>query len=103
VVNINKKSFQERVLELTARIPKGRVTTYSEIARALNTRAYRAVGQALKRNPHAPGIPCHRVIRADGLLGGYLQGARKKSELLEREGIEIQNNRIDLGKYLFRF
>jgi methylated-DNA-[protein]-cysteine S-methyltransferase len=103
VVNINKKSFQKRVLELTARIPKGRVTTYSEIARKLNTRAYRSVGQALKRNPHAPEIPCHRVVRSDGLPGGYSQGVKKKSELLKKEGIEIRNGRIDLGKYLFRF
>ncbi len=95
--------FSEKVLELTKRIPEGKVTTYSEIARTLNTRAYRAVGQALKRNPHAPRIPCHRVIRADGLLGGYSRSVEKKSELLKKEGIEIQNNRIDLKKFLFRF
>lgn len=95
-------NFSERVWELTRRIPKGRVTTYSGIARALNTRAYRAVGQALKRNPHAPGIPCHRVIRADGLPGGYSRGAGKKAELLESEGVEIRNGRIDMERYLWK-
>lgn len=102
MININKKSFQERVLELTARVPEGRVTTYSGIARALNTRAYRAVGQALKRNPHAPGIPCHRVVKSGGLLGGYSRGARKKAELLESEGVEIRNGRIDMERYLWK-
>ena len=64
--------FSEKVWELTKRIPKGKVTTYGEIARALGRPGpARAVGQALKRNPHAPAVPCHRVVKSDGGLGGY--------------------------------
>ena len=96
--------FSERVLEIAGRIPRGRVSTYREIARALNTRAYRAVGQALKRNPHAPVIPCHRVIKSDGSLGGYRGNeTSKKLRLLKKEGIKIRKGKIDLEKYLYRF
>lgn len=96
-------NFSEKVLELTKRIPEGKVTTYSEIARTLNTRAYRAVGQALRANPRPIEVPCHRVVKSDGLLGGYSRGIKKKSELLKKEGIEIRNGRINLEKFLFRF
>ena len=55
-------NFNEKVWQLTKKIPKGKVTTYKLIAQKLKTKAYRAVGQALKRNPHAPKVPCHRVV-----------------------------------------
>lgn len=64
-------SFGEDVLELVSQIPRGSVTTYSEIARVLGKpRAYRAVGNALAKNPNPEKIPCHRVIRSDGSVGG---------------------------------
>ncbi|MCY2951882.1 MAG: MGMT family protein, partial [Planctomycetota bacterium] len=63
-------SFNEKVWALTARIPEGKVVTYGDIARELGTKAYRAVGNALNRNPYAPGVPCHRVVGADGGLTG---------------------------------
>ncbi len=98
-------SFSESVWKLAGKIPKGKVTTYKEIAGALNSRAYRAVGQALKRNPYAPEIPCHRVVCSDGRLGGYMgrQKSGKKAELLKKEGIEIRNGKIDLKRFLHRF
>lgn len=79
--------FQRRVLAATARVPAGRVATYSEIAaRAGRPRAMRAVGNALHRNPVAIIVPCHRVLRSDGSLGGYGGGPHVKEFLLKLEG-----------------
>jgi len=79
-------SFKSKVLKIVKKIPKGRVMTYKEIAwRVGRPLAYRAVGNILSRN-YNPGIPCHRVIRSDGKLGGYNRGARRKKILLEKEG-----------------
>jgi methylated-DNA-[protein]-cysteine S-methyltransferase len=96
-------SFNTRVWELCKRIPKGKVSTYKEIAKALDTRAYRAVGNALNKNPYAPVVPCHRVINSDGKVGGFAKGAAAKISLLEKEGIEIIDGKINLEKFLFRF
>jgi len=98
-------NFQEKVYNLTKKIPKGRVTTYKEIARKLKTKAYRAVGNALRKNPHAPNVPCHRVINSDGNVGSYKgkSNSKEKIKILKKEGIEIKNNKIKLDKYLFLF
>lgn len=80
--------FQKKVLLEVAKIPKGEVRTYKEIAKAIGKpRAYRAVGNALNKNPFVPLIPCHRVIASDGGIGGYAYGLKKKRELLKKEGI----------------
>jgi len=94
--------FSEKVWQVVKRIPKGRVATYGSVAAALGRPgAGRAVGQALKRNPHAPAVPCHRVVCSDGRLGGFRGKGTKnrKAELLAGEGIEIRGNRIDLERY----
>src|SRR5882724_10225454 len=83
-------NFNEKVWALTAQIPAGRVTTYGEIAKRLNTRGYRAVGNALNKNPLAPSVPCHRVVGSDGSLTGFAGGLRKKQQLLESEGVSIK-------------
>jgi methylated-DNA-[protein]-cysteine S-methyltransferase len=80
--------FQKRVLLETFKIPKGETRSYKQIAKAVGRpRAYRAVGTALRKNPLAPFVPCHRVIRSDGDLGSYSApgGRRKKRELLKQE------------------
>ena len=100
------KTFNEKVWELTKRIPKGKVSTYREIARKLKTKAYRAVGQALKCNPYAPIVPCHRVIASDGSLGGFGGKMRspKKMRLLKREGVSVKDYRIEeFERILHRF
>ncbi|MBL7160808.1 MAG: MGMT family protein [Candidatus Aenigmarchaeota archaeon] len=98
-------SFDENVLVLVKKIPKGRVTTYKEIARALDSRAFRAVGQALKRNAKPVEIPCHRVIHASGEVGGYAGkgSSREKAELLRMEGVEIRGGMVDLERFGYRF
>jgi len=96
--------FQARVLKLVAMVPKGKVTTYKELARALGRpRAYRAVANALARNPFPVKIPCHRVVRSNGEIGGYRLGPRLKVKLLAKEGVEVISKTIDLEKYSFRF
>ncbi|MEA3254611.1 MAG: MGMT family protein [Candidatus Altiarchaeota archaeon] len=96
--------FMYRVLFLTTQIPAGRVTSYKEIARSLgNTGFSRAVGNALNKNPYPGRIPCHRVVRSNGEVGGFIQGVEEKIRLLESEGIVIEKNRVkDLRKILFK-
>ncbi len=96
-------NFSKRVWEATKLIPKGRVTTYGQLANSIgNPKASRAVGNALNKNPTPIIVPCHRVIRSDGSIGGFATGSKKKIELLRNEGIEINNNKIDLEKFGFK-
>ncbi|MBI2208896.1 MGMT family protein [Candidatus Woesearchaeota archaeon] len=87
--------FQDRVYELCSKVPKGRVVTYKAIAEAMRTKAYRAVGQALNKNPYAPKVPCHRVVNSQGHLHGFAHGLKAKARMLRKEGIKIKNNRIE--------
>ena len=75
--------FEKEVLKVTSRIPIGQVRTYRWVAKKLGKpNAVRAVGQALKKNPYPIIIPCHRVIRSDGSLGGYAKGKKLKKQLI---------------------
>jgi len=79
-------TFKEKVLKVVSKIPKGKVLTYAEVAkRAGNPKAYRAVGNIISTN-YDPKIPCHRVIRTDGGMGGYNRGLKRKIQLLKSEG-----------------
>lgn len=87
--------FENSVYEICKNIPKGNVATYSTIAHALGKRCYRAVGQALNKNPYAPVVPCHRVVCADSSIGGFgYAGVNKKIQMLREEGINVAKNRI---------
>jgi len=88
--------FEQKVYNAIKNIPKGKTMTYGEVARLLDS-SPRAVGQALKRNPYAPKIPCHRVIHSDGRIGGYsgIQNSKKKIKMLASEGIKIKNGSKD--------
>lgn len=84
--------FQRRVLEETRKVPRGQVSTYAEIAKRVGKpKAFRAVGQALRRNPLPIVVPCHRVIASDGSLGGYSGEMRsqRKLQLLRLEGVAL--------------
>jgi methylated-DNA-[protein]-cysteine S-methyltransferase len=89
-------SFNQKVWAITSRIPRGRVVTYSDIARKLGTKAYRAVGNALNRNPYAPTVPCHRVVGSNGSLTGYAMGLAKKKQVLKSEGVPFHGEKVDL-------
>jgi len=94
--------FDELVLSLTKQIPRGKVTTYGELARFLgDIKLARAVGQALKRNSEPIKIPCHRVVCSDGRIGGYNGGISEKIKLLRSEGIIIRDNRVQNFKEVF--
>jgi len=81
-------SFQKRVYRVVLTIPYGKVKSYKWVARRSGTqRAYRAVGSALKKNPYIGKIPCHRVVKSDGTLGGFSKGTKEKARLLNREGL----------------
>jgi O-6-methylguanine DNA methyltransferase len=80
-------SFTEKVYAVVAKIPRGSVLTYQEVARrAGRPRAYRAVGNIMNHNPDTKKVPCHRVVRSDGTVGGYAWGTAKKTALLRKEG-----------------
>ncbi|MBS3790241.1 MAG: endonuclease V [Candidatus Thermoplasmatota archaeon] len=89
------RNFRKDFYSLVSQIPKGKVTTYGRLAKALGDKiAARAVGTMLNQNPDPITVPCHRVIRSDGTLGGYGKGKEKKKELLEREGIDIEDGKV---------
>ena len=82
--------FQLKVWNYLKKIPKGQIRTYLEVAKAIKRpKSVRAVANAIGKNPNAPKIPCHRVIRSDGKLGGYSGsgGIKTKKKLLKSEGI----------------
>jgi methylated-DNA-[protein]-cysteine S-methyltransferase len=96
-----KSTFQERCYALLTQIPKGKVTTYRAIAHALGCKAYRAVGHAMATNPNPVTVPCHRVIKSDGRVGGYAGGEDKKIALLKEEGIVITEKKVENFSYVF--
>lgn len=96
-------SFADRVYAVVTKIPKGKVMSYKQVAEELGTKAYQAVGQALKNNPYAPKVPCHRVIRSDGSIGGFNgktdgKEIERKIRMLESEGVKIKGELVDVSK-----
>ena len=97
-------NFNQKCYELLSQIPQGKISTYKQIANILNTKAYRAVGNALAKNPNPIIVPCHRVIKSDGHIGGYILGIKKKISLLKNEGIVIKQGKvIDFEKHIHSF
>ncbi len=99
----NKKysTFEEAVWRAVEKIPRGKVASYGEIASLIGRPgAARAVGNALNKNPHLVTVPCHRVIRSGGSVGGYggPGETKRKIELLEAEGVEVVGGMIDLKR-----
>lgn len=82
--------FDLKALHLVFKIPRGEVKTYKEVAESMESRAWRAVGSAMARNPFPLVIPCHRVVRSDLNLGNYGGGVEMKKELLKKEGVKIK-------------
>lgn len=94
----------QKLYKLLSQIPQGRITTYKELAKKLETKGYRAVGQIVGKNPNAPQVPCHRVVGSDGGIGGYAFGLDKKIALLTSEGLKIKDGKVlDFEKNLFKF
>jgi len=103
---MKENNLNEKVWQLMKKIPRGRVTTYGMIGRKLRTKAYRAVGQACKKNPYAPHVPCHRIVESNGKVGNYSGrgGVARKIELLKKEGIKVKDKRVEnFEKVLYKF
>lgn len=91
--------FQYDVYNKVMQVPRGQVVTYSEVAKAIKCNSSRAVGQALKRNPYAPTVPCHRVVKSDLSVGGFkgsLSLGSEKMRLLREEGVDFEQNGNDI-------
>lgn len=91
-------AFQKRVYDLCKKIPKGKISTYGALSKALKA-SPQAVGQALRANPFAPRIPCHRVVASDGKIGGFNgrtkgKAITKKARLLKKEGVRVMRGRV---------
>lgn len=95
----------KKVLELVKKVPNGRVTTYLEIAKALgNPRMARAVGNSLNKNRDLVKVPCFKVVRSDGSVGGYILGTDEKIRRLESSGVTVKEGRVaNLKTVLHRF
>lgn len=90
--------FAEKVYSLCSQIPRGKVSTYGRIALTINS-SPRAVGQALRCNPFAPKVPCHRVVSSEGKIGGFMgmtagKEIERKIGLLEKEGVRVEQGII---------
>lgn len=86
--------FQQACYDLLMQVPAGKVTTYADIAHALGSKAYRAVGTAMNKNPNPVVVPCHRVVNSGGRIGNYAFGGERKQRLLEQEGIGFEQGRV---------
>jgi methylated-DNA-[protein]-cysteine S-methyltransferase len=92
-------AFQQKVYSALRKIPRGKVTTYKLLAESLDCNSAQAIGQALRRNPFAPKVPCHRVIKTDLTPGGYsgeIAGKKlqRKLALLRQEGVIFSDNKL---------
>jgi len=94
---IRMSDFNEKCWQACKRIPRGSVTTYGELAKAVGSpKAARAAGRAMATNPFAPEVPCHRVIASDGKLTGYSagQGVSTKAQMLAEEGVPVRDGKV---------
>ena len=98
-------SLDKEIYKKLLEVPKGKITTYGELAKAVGMKnGQRAVGKIMNKNPYPVIVPCHRVVKSDGKVGGYAYGEEIKSNMLQKEGIEIKNGKIsDLENRIYRF
>jgi len=99
-MNLDKKIYK-KLLE----VPEGKITTYGELAKAVGIKnGQRTVGRIMNKNPYPVIIPCHRVVKSDGKVGGYAYGQKVKINMLSKEGIKIKEDKIlDWENTVYRF
>ena len=111
---VKLSTYQQAILRLLAEVPKGKVTTYGDLAKELSKRdanwspfASRAVGTTMRNNPCGPQIPCHRVIKSDGTVGNFKGGSKgaveEKIEMLREEGVKVLQVKVDLKEFRYKF
>ena len=98
-------TLSTKVYRQLLRVPEGKVTTYGDLAKAVGLEnGQRVIGMIMKKNPFPVIVPCHRVVKSDGKIGGYVYGERVKSHMLLKEGIKIKDGKIiDFDKEKFCF
>ena len=97
-------NLEHKVYEKLLKVPKGKVTTYSELAKAVGLKnGQRAIGRIMNKNPFPVIVPCHRVILSNGKIGGYAWGENVKTNMLSKEGIKIKNGKILDRDKIYRF
>ena len=98
-------NLDEKIYKKLLKVPKGQITTYGELAKAVGLKnGQRVVGKMMNKNPYPVIIPCHRVVMSTGKIGGYAYGENVKIKMLNDEGIEIQNGKIiDLKNKIYLF
>ncbi len=96
--------LEHKVYEKLLQVPKGKVTTYSELAKAVGLKnGQRAIGRIMNKNPFPVIVPCHRVILSTGKIGGYAWGEKIKTNMLSKEGVQIKKGKILDKDKIFRF
>jgi methylated-DNA-[protein]-cysteine S-methyltransferase len=96
--------LEEKVYKKLLEVPPGMVTTYRELAKAVGIKnGQRVIGRIMNKNPYPVIVPCHRVIKSDGKIGGYAWGEKIKTHMLSKEGVKIKNGKIVDLKTIYRF
>jgi methylated-DNA-[protein]-cysteine S-methyltransferase len=97
-------NLEHEVYKKLLQVPKGKVTTYSELAKAVGLKnGQRTIGRMMNKNPFPVIVPCHRVILSNGKIGGYAWGEKIKTNMLSKEGIEIKKGKILDSDKIYRF
>ena len=97
-------NLEHEVYKKLLQVPKGKVTTYSELAKAVGLKnGQRTIGRIMNKNPFPVIVPCHRVILSNGKIGGYAWGEKIKTNMLSKEGIEIKKGKILDSDKIYRF
>ena len=99
----SKRTFNEKIYNKLKEVPFGKVVSYKILAESINSKAYRAVGSCMRRNKYPDKIPCFKVVRNDGDIGKYSLGIKEKIKRLNKEGIIVKNNKVDLDKFGYKF
>ncbi len=94
----------KKLQKLLLKIPKSKVTTYKELAHAMNINGYRYIGKLLNKNPEPDRYPCYKVVMSNGDLGGFAHGCKDKIRRLKEDGVEIRNGKVvDFAKRFYKF
>lgn len=97
-------NLEHEVYKKLLQVPKGKVTTYSELAKAVGLKnGQRTIGRIMNKNPFPVIVPCHRVILSNGKIGGYAWGEKIKTNMLSKEGIKIRKGKILDSDKIYRF
>ncbi|HYL65995.1 MAG TPA: MGMT family protein [Nitrosopumilaceae archaeon] len=96
--------LEDKVYKKLLEVPPGMVTTYGELAKAVCLKnGQRAIGRIMNKNPYPVIVPCHRVIKSNGKIGGYAWGEKIKTNMLSKEGVKIKNGKIIDLEMIYRF